>query len=66
MALALTSAAFAVLHSYQGISGILRTGVIGVIMGAVFLYTGSVWPPIFAHVVIDLAVGLVFADKLLS
>jgi len=66
VALALTSAAFAVLHSYQGISGVLRTGVIGVIMGAVFLYTGSVWPPIFAHVVIDLAVGLVFADKLLS
>ncbi len=66
VALALTSAAFAVLHSYQGILGVVRTGVIGVIMGAVFLHTGSLWPPMVAHVLIDLAVGLVLADKLLS
>ena len=66
MALALTSAAFAVLHSYQGVLGVVRTGVVGVIMGAVFLHTGSLWPLIVAHVVIDLAVGFVFADKLTS
>ena len=65
-ALALTSAAFAVLHSYQGVLGVVRTGVVGVIMGAVFLHTGSVWPPIVAHTLIDLAVGFVLADKLLS
>ena len=66
VALALTSAAFAVLHSYQGALGVVRTGVVGVIMGAVFLHTGSVWPPIIAHVLIDLAVGFVLADRLLS
>ena len=66
MALALTSAAFAVLHSYQGVLGVVRTGVVGVIMGAVFLYTGSLWPSIVGHVLIDLAVGFVLADKLLS
>jgi membrane protease YdiL (CAAX protease family) len=66
LALALTSVAFAVLHSYQGALGIVRTGVVGLIMGAVFLYTGSVWPAVSAHVLIDLAVGFVFADKLLS
>jgi membrane protease YdiL (CAAX protease family) len=66
VALALTSAAFAVLHSYQGALGVVRTGAVGVIMGAVFLHTGSVWPPIVAHVLIDLAVGLVLADRLLS
>jgi membrane protease YdiL (CAAX protease family) len=66
VALALTSAAFAVLHSYQGALGVVRTGAIGVIMGAVFLHTGSVWPPIVAHVLIDLAVGFVLADRLLS
>ena len=65
-ALILTSAAFAVLHSYQGVLGVVRTGVVGVIMGAVFLHTGSVWPPILAHVLIDLAVGFVLADRLLS
>lgn len=66
VALALTSAAFAVLHSYQGVLGVARTAVVGVIMGAVFLHTGSLWPLIVAHVVIDLAVGFVFADKLMS
>ncbi len=65
-ALALTSAAFAVLHSYQGVLGVVRTGVVGVIMGAVFLHTGSVWPPIVAHVLIDLSVGFVLAEHLLS
>lgn len=66
VALALTSAAFAVLHSYQGVLGVVRTGVVGVIMGVVFLHTGSVWPPVLGHVLIDLAVGFVLADKLLS
>ena len=65
-ALALTSVAFAVLHSYQGVLGVVRTGVVGVIMGMVFLHTGSVWPPMVAHVLIDLAVGFLLADKLLS
>ena len=65
-ALAVTSLAFAVLHSYQGVLGVVRTGVIGVIMGAVFLHTGSVWPPIAAHVLIDLAVGFFLADRLLA
>ena len=66
VALALTSAAFAVLHSYQGVLGVVRTGVVGVIMGGVFLHTGSLWPPIVGHVLIDLVVGFVLADKLLS
>ncbi len=65
-ALAVTSVAFAVLHSYQGVLGVVRTGVIGVIMGMVFLHTGSLWPPMVAHVLIDLAVGFVLADRLLS
>lgn len=65
-AVAVTSVAFAVLHSYQGVLGVVRTGVVGVIMGAVFLHTGSVWPPMMGHVLIDLAVGFVLADRLLS
>ena len=66
MALALTSGAFALLHSYQGVLGVVRTGVIGVTMGAVFLHTGSLWPPMVAHVLIDLVVGFVLAERLLS
>jgi len=66
MALALTSGAFALMHSYQGVLGVVRTGVIGVTMGAVFLHTGSLWPPMVAHVLIDLVVGFVLAERLLS
>ena len=66
VALALTSAAFALLHSYQGVLGVVRTGVIGMTMGAVFLHTGSLWPLMVAHVLIDLVVGFVLADRLLS
>ena len=65
-ALAVTSAAFAVLHSYQGVLGVVRNGVVGMIMGMVFLHTGSVWPPMVAHILIDLAVGFFLADRLLS
>lgn len=65
-ALAVTSVAFAVLHSYQGVLGVVRTGIVGVIMGAVFLHTGSVWPPMLAHAAIDLAVGFVLSDRLLA
>ena len=66
VALALTSGAFALLHSYQGVLGVVRTGVIGLTMGAVFLHTGSLWPPIVAHILIDLVVGFVLAERLLS
>ena len=66
VALGLTSVAFALLHSYQGVLGVARTGAIGLIMGGVFLHTGSVWPVIVAHVLIDLIVGFVLADRLLS
>ena len=65
-ALVLTSATFGVLHAYQGPIGVVRTGVVGLIMGAAFLYTGSLWPPIAAHVLIDLVVGLVLKERLLS
>ena len=66
LALIVTSATFGVLHAYQGPIGVVRTGVVGLIMGAVFLYTGSLWPPIVAHTLIDLVAGLVLSERLLS
>jgi len=35
-------------------------------MGAVFIRTGSLWPPMIAHALIDLAAGLVLRDRLLA
>ncbi len=66
LALVLSSATFGVLHAYQGPIGVVRTGVVGLIMGAALLYTGSLWPPIAAHVIIDLVAGLVLKERLLS
>lgn len=62
----LTSAVFGVLHGYQGLLGIFRTGIMGGLLAWGFLASGSLWPPIVAHTLIDLLAGLVLADSLLS
>ena len=66
LALIVTSATFGVLHAYQGLIGVVRTGVVGLIMGAAFLHTGSLWPPIVAHTLINLVAGLALRERLLS
>ncbi|MDH3206380.1 MAG: CPBP family intramembrane metalloprotease [Gemmatimonadota bacterium] len=62
----LTSVVFGVLHGYQGALGILRTGAMGGMLAWGFLSSGSLWPPIIAHTLIDLVAGLWLGDKLLS
>ncbi len=66
LALVVTSASFGVLHAYQGAIGVVRTAVVGLILGAAFLYTGSLWPPMVAHMLIDLVAGLALKERLLS
>jgi membrane protease YdiL (CAAX protease family) len=61
----LTTAIFAVMHGYQGILGVLRTGVMGGLLAWAFLASGSLWPSIIAHTLIDLLAGLVLGDRLL-
>lgn len=64
IALAVSVAAFAVSHAYQGWTGVVRVAVLGVILAAPFLLTGSVYPSIIAHALLDLLAGLVLADWL--
>ena len=66
MAAAVTSAAFGLLHSYQGARGIVTTGVAGFAFAASFILNGSIWPAMAAHVMIDLVAGLVLGEKLLT
>lgn len=66
MAAAVTSAAFGLLHSYQGVRGIVTTAVAGFAFAASFILTGSIWPAIAAHITVDLVAGLVLGDKLLT
>ena len=61
----MSSSVFGVLHCYQGPQGILRTGVMGVVMAVGFLATGSLWAPILAHVLFDVVAGIFLADHLM-
>lgn len=44
---------FGALHAYQGLLGVLGTTVIGFVMLALYVATGSIFVPILAHVLID-------------
>lgn len=45
---------FAGLHAYQGLPGILGTLVVGLLLTAVYVVSGSVWLAIVVHIVFDL------------
>src|SRR5690606_29000321 len=47
-------AVFAALHLYQGVAGIIGSAVIGALLMAVFIGTGSILAAIVVHVFIDL------------
>lgn len=52
--LALTSVLFGLAHWYQGASGVLSTGIVGVLLGFVFIQADfNLWPVIFTHAFVD-------------
>lgn len=53
-ALAVSSVVFGLAHAGQGARGVLVTAVVGVVMGGLFLASGSLLPPILLHTLIDL------------
>ena len=57
VAVAVSSVAFGLGHSYQGASGALRTGLIGLAFGIYYVVTGSIWLPIIAHILLDVLQG---------
>jgi membrane protease YdiL (CAAX protease family) len=66
VALAFGSSLFAFGHSYQGIAGMIDTGIHGLILGVVYFLTGrNLWACIITHGVSDtIAIALVFAGHL--
>lgn len=58
--------AFAISHAYQGVVGVVRVAILGAVLTAPFLITGSVYPSMIAHAALDLLAGLVLADWLRS
>ena len=55
-----TSVLFAMGHAYQGLGGILATGVMGYTAAASVIYTGTLWPAIIAHTVYDMLTVVMF------
>lgn len=66
LAVSLSIGAFAAAHAYQGPGGALRVALLGAIVTAPYLITGSVYPSMIAHFAIDVLAGLVLADWLLD
>ncbi len=56
-AVAVSSIAFGLAHSYQGFAGIIRTAIVGAVLGSLFVTSGSIWLPVLAHILIDVTQG---------
>ena len=57
---------FAVAHLYQGRRGLASTFVAGLILAGARAWTGSLVPPITAHFVADITVGILAPGKILA
>jgi uncharacterized protein len=54
---------FGLAHRYQGPVGMLMTGVLALLLGWLYVATGSLWPGMVLHVLIDLRLLLVQTGK---
>ena len=61
----LSTVVFGVVHAYQGVIGIVRTALMGGVLAWGFLASGSLWPAILAHTLIDLIAGIAIGERLL-
>jgi membrane protease YdiL (CAAX protease family) len=52
-AIAVAAALFGIGHAYQGVKGILTTGLVGAFLGGVFAITGSLYLPMLMHALMD-------------
>jgi membrane protease YdiL (CAAX protease family) len=60
----LSSLVFGLGHSYQGIDGGIRTGLLGLMLALLYLGSGSIWLPILAHALIDILQGATIRELL--
>ena len=57
-AVGVSSLAFGLAHGYQGASGVLRTGGIGLLLACAYVGSGSIWLPIVFHALFDVVQGV--------
>jgi membrane protease YdiL (CAAX protease family) len=58
-AAALSLVIFAGGHAYQGWTGVIRTGAVGAIFTLVVAISGSLWPAMALHFILDLGMGII-------
>lgn len=63
-AVAITSLIFGLGHAYQGIPGIVKTGLIGLILALLTVFSGSLFIAIALHAVVDLTSGRIMGRAL--
>ncbi len=63
-AVALSSAIFGLGHAYQGLAGIGKTALIGVVMALLTVFSGSLFVAIVLHAVVDITSGRIMAAAL--
>ena len=64
VAVVVSSIGFGLGHSYQGASGVVRAGLVGLGFAIFYVLTGSVWLPILAHTALDILQGLIAVELL--
>lgn len=52
-----SSLVFGLGHSYQGLAGVGRTGLVGLVLGTIVVLTGSLFTAILIHIVLDVVQG---------
>lgn len=53
----LSAMLFGLCHAYQGVNGIIKTGLFGLVFTLIVVATGSLLPAIIIHVAVDIAGG---------
>lgn len=64
IALGVSSLAFGVVHAYQDPNGVARATLLGMLLAAPYVLTGSLAAPILAHSLIDIIGGLYVGPRL--
>lgn len=62
--LVVSSVAFGLAHMYQGRTGVIGTGVLGLLFGLIFLASGSLLPGQVLHAAIDIINGIALGKRL--
>jgi membrane protease YdiL (CAAX protease family) len=63
-AVAITSLIFGLGHAYQGMSGIAKTGMVGLVLALFTVFSGSLYIAIVLHAVVDMTSGRVMGRAL--